>query len=188
MLDEVVDSGDQVFDAPETPSADRLLGDESEPTLDLIEPGRVGGSVVDLEARSLCQPESYLCMLMGGIVVHDQMNIKAFRHCLIDALEELKKFLMTVACLALRQHYAGCDVESGKEGGGAMANVIVGHSFHITKSHGQHRLGPIESLNLRLLIDTEHNRVVRRVQVSPTTSRTFSMKNGSLDSLKFFVR
>ena len=136
MLDEVVNSGDQMFDAPETTSANRLLGDESEPTFDLIEPGRVGGSVVDLEAWSLCQPESYLCMLMGGVVVDDQMNIKAFRHGLIDALEELKKFLMTVACLALGQHCAGCDVESGKEGGGAMANIILGHSFHITQSMG----------------------------------------------------
>ncbi len=50
MLDEVVDSGDQVFDAPETTSSNRLLGDEPEPTLDLIEPGGVGGSVVDVEA------------------------------------------------------------------------------------------------------------------------------------------
>ena len=63
MLDEVVDSCDQVFDAPEATSADRLLADESEPTFDLIEPGRVGGSVVDLEAGTFCQPESHLGML-----------------------------------------------------------------------------------------------------------------------------
>ena len=69
-------------------------------------------------------------MLVGGMIVHDQMNIQAFRHSLIDALEELKKLLMTVAWLALRQDRAGCDVESGKQGGGAMANVVVGHSFN----------------------------------------------------------
>jgi hypothetical protein len=50
VLDEVVDSGDQVFDAPETTSANRLPGDESEPSFNLIEPGGVGGRVVDLEA------------------------------------------------------------------------------------------------------------------------------------------
>ena len=111
----MVDSGDQVFDAPEAASANCLLGDEPEPTFDLIEPGRVGGSVVDLEAWPLCEPESYFCMLVGGIIVHDQMNIQAFRHSLIDALEELKKLLMTVAWLALGQDRAGCDVESGKQ-------------------------------------------------------------------------
>jgi hypothetical protein len=95
------------------------------------------------------------------------MNIEVFRHSLIDALEELKKLLMTMACLALRQDSSGRDVESGKQGGGAMANVVVGHSFDVSKSHGQHRLGPVEGLNLALLIDREHNRVVRRVQIEP---------------------
>ena len=136
----MVDSGDEVFDAPETASANRLLGDESEPAFDLIEPGRVGGSVVDLEAWPLCQPESHFCMLVGGVVVYDQMNIKSLRHGLIDALEELKKLLMTVACLALRQDSAGGDVEGGKQGGGAMANVVVGDSFDVSRSHRQHGL------------------------------------------------
>ena len=167
MLDEVVDSGDEVFDAPETAFANRLLGDEAEPTFDLIEPGRVGRSVVDLEAGPLRQPESYLGVFVGGIVVDDQMDIKASRYGLIDAFEKLKKFLMTVACLALRQDGAGGDVESGKQGGGAMANVVVGHSFDVSKSHGQHGLGPVEGLNLRLLIDRQHDRVVRRVQIEP---------------------
>ena len=165
MLDEVVDSGDEVFDAPEATSANRLLGDEPEPTLDLIEPGGVGGSVVDVEAGPLCQPESYVGMLVGGVVIDDQMNIKTIRHGLIDALEELKKFLMTMACLALRQDCAGGDVESGKQGGGAMANVVVGHSFHVAQPHRQHRLSAIKGLNLRLLIDREHDRMVRRVQI-----------------------
>ncbi len=102
VLDEVVDSCDQVFDASETTSVNRLLGNESEPTLLLIEPGRIGGSVVDLEAGPLCRPESYLGMLVGGVVIDDQVHVKTFRYGLIDALEELKKFLMTMTCLALQ--------------------------------------------------------------------------------------
>ncbi len=129
MLDEVVDSGDQVFDAPETTSANRLLSDESEPAFDLIEPGRVDGSVVDLEAGPLCEPESYLGTLVGGVVVDDQMDVKAFRHSLIDALEKLQELLMTMTRLALRQDSAGCDIECGEQGGGTVANVVVGHSF-----------------------------------------------------------
>jgi len=167
MLDEVVDSCDQVFDAPEATSADRLLGDESEPTLDLIEPGRVGGSVVDLEAGTFCQPESHLGMLMSGVVVDDQMNIEFFWYGVIDALEELKELLMPMTCLALGQDSAGGDVERGEQGGGAMANVVVGDSFDISQSHGQHGLSPVEGLYLALLIDGEHDRVVRRVQIEP---------------------
>ena len=39
VLDEEVDSGDQLFDAFERAAADSLLGDEAKPSLDLVEPG-----------------------------------------------------------------------------------------------------------------------------------------------------
>ena len=58
---------------------------------------------MDLKAGPLRQPESYLGMLVGGVVVDDQMDIEAFRYGLTSALEEPKSFLMTMACLALRQ-------------------------------------------------------------------------------------
>ncbi len=35
---------------------------------------------MDLEAGPLCEPESYLGMLMGDVVVDDQMDVKAFRY------------------------------------------------------------------------------------------------------------
>ena len=38
LLDEVVDFGDEVFEASESVTADCLLGNETEPWLDLIEP------------------------------------------------------------------------------------------------------------------------------------------------------
>jgi hypothetical protein len=39
VLNEVVDSGDDVCDASEASAADGLLGDQAKPTLDLVEPG-----------------------------------------------------------------------------------------------------------------------------------------------------
>jgi hypothetical protein len=132
-VDELVDSGDQMFDAPETTSANRLLGDESEPSFNLIEPAGVGGRVVDLEAGPLREPEAHLGMLVGGVVVDDQMNIEVFRHSLIDPFEELQKLLMTVACFALRQDRAGGDIKGGKEGGGAMANVVPISPGHLAR-------------------------------------------------------
>jgi hypothetical protein len=52
VLDELVDFGDQFFDAFERSAADGLLGDESKPALDLIEPGGISGREVDMEAWS----------------------------------------------------------------------------------------------------------------------------------------
>jgi hypothetical protein len=58
---------------PQLPSRQR--GDESEPALDLVEPGRVRGRVVDVKTGPLCQPSPHLGMLMGGVVVHDQVHL-----------------------------------------------------------------------------------------------------------------
>jgi len=59
-LNEVLDSGDEVFDTSEAGAPDGLLSDEPEPSLDLVEPRGVGGDVVDVEARPLCEPEAHL--------------------------------------------------------------------------------------------------------------------------------
>ncbi len=99
MLDEVVDSGDEVFDAAEAASADCLLRDEPEPALDLVEPGRIGWRVVEVKSGPLGEPESYLGVLVGGVVVDDQVNIERLGHGLINALEELEKLLVTMAAL-----------------------------------------------------------------------------------------
>lgn len=52
MLDELVDSGNNFFDGPERSAPDGLVRDESESSLDLIEPGRISGREVEMEARS----------------------------------------------------------------------------------------------------------------------------------------
>ena len=165
MLDEVVDSGDKIFDASETAATDRLLGDETKPSLDLVEPGGVGWSVVNLKSGPLCQPESYLGVLVSGIVVDDEVDREIVGHGLVDAFEEAKKLLMAMAWFAFGEDRPGSDVEGGKERGGAMANVVMSDSFHVTEAHRQHRLSAVEGLNLGLLIDRQHDGVIGRVEV-----------------------
>ena len=111
---EAVDLCDEVFDAFEGASADRLLGDQSEPSFDLIEPGRVSGRVVDMEAGPFGQPEANLGVLVSGVVVDDQMHVERRRDGLVDALDEAEKLLMPVAWFALGQHGSGGDVECGE--------------------------------------------------------------------------
>ena len=47
--------------------------------------------------------------------------------------------------------------------------------------HGQNRLRAIECLNLGLIY-AQHQRLIRWLRYSPTISRTFSMKSGSVES------
>ncbi len=65
----------------------------------------------------------------------------------------------------LGEHLAGSDVQCGVQVGGAVADVVVaaplGHAGH----QRQDRRASVERLDLRLLVDAEHDRGLRRVEV-----------------------
>jgi hypothetical protein len=48
-----------------------------------------------------------------------------------------------------------------------MPPVIVGYPFDVAQSHGQHRLGAFQRLNLAFLVHTEHHRLLWGIQVQP---------------------
>ena len=58
----------------------------------------------------------------------------------------------------------------------------------VSEPKGQERLGSLQRLSLAFLVDAEHHRIVSELRWSPTISRTFSAKNGSVESLKCFYR
>jgi hypothetical protein len=64
----------------------------------------------------------------------------------------------------------------------------VGHALDVAEAHRHRGLRPLERLDLALLVDAEHERVVGRVEVEPAMSRTFSTNSGSVESVKLFVR
>ena len=165
MLHELVDSGDQIPDAAEAAATDGPLSNRSKPAFHLIEPGRIGGRVVDVETWPGGEPDAHFGVFVGGVVVHDQVHVQLRWNSRIDPFEKAEKLLMAVARLAVGEDGSGGDVESGKERGGAMADIIVGDAFQITQSQGQHRLRPAQRLDLRFLVHGQHHGVIRRVQV-----------------------
>lgn len=52
------------------------MRDDPKPAFHLIEPGGVGGRVMDVEAGALRQPDTHLGVLMGAVVVHDQVDVQ----------------------------------------------------------------------------------------------------------------
>ena len=74
MLDEMIDFCDQGFDASECPAADGLLGDDIEPDLHLVQPGRIRWGEMSLKTRMKGQPALNARMLMGAIVVDHQVD------------------------------------------------------------------------------------------------------------------
>ena len=60
---------------------------------------------------------------------------------------------------------AAGDLKRGVEAGGAVALVIVSHPLRLARLDRQRRLGAIERLDLRLLVDAEHQRALRRIEI-----------------------
>ncbi len=69
----------QISDASERASPNRALRDDVEPDLDLVEPRRVRWRVVDVKARSGREPTSNALVLVGRVVVYDEMNVQLLR-------------------------------------------------------------------------------------------------------------
>lgn len=66
VIDERVDLALEVGHRLERTAADRLVGDQGEPALDLIEPGTVGWREMDVKAGSSRQPGTNPRRLPGG--------------------------------------------------------------------------------------------------------------------------
>ncbi len=79
-FDEVVDLGHQFFDTGERTAANGLLRDEAKPTLDLVQPRGVGRGVMDVVAWPFGEPRLDLGVLVGGVVVDDEMDIERGGH------------------------------------------------------------------------------------------------------------
>jgi hypothetical protein len=77
------------------------------------------------EARMLPQPRLHLGPLVGGVVVHDQVQIEVLLNGAVDLSQEAQEFPGPVARLALADDYPALYVERRKQGGRAMASLAT---------------------------------------------------------------
>ena len=165
VVGEVADLLLELGDGGEGTAADGLLRDEMEPDLDLVEPGSIGGGEVDVVAGPVGQPALDAGMLVGGMVVDDEVDVEVRGHVGIDVLEEAQELLVARARPALGEDPAGGDVQGGEEGGGAVADVAVRHAFDVAQPQGQEGLGALQGLALALLVDAQDQGMVGWIQV-----------------------
>ena len=65
-----------------------------------------------MEARPLCQPGAHLGVLVGSVIVHDQVDIQFGGNTGLQAAQEGQKLLMTMAGRALSKYSTRSNVES----------------------------------------------------------------------------
>jgi hypothetical protein len=89
-LDVAVDHLDQLLDAFEDASANPFSSDFTKPTLDQIQPGRTGGNKMQVKSFMPADPLLHLGMLVGAVVVDDQVKVHSFRRVSVHLPEKLE--------------------------------------------------------------------------------------------------
>lgn len=118
-----------------------------------------------MPARPFSQPFLDQRGFVGGVVVHDEMDVELARHSGLDLVQELAELGGTVPSVALADNPSGRNVEGGEQRGGAVSFVIVAPSGRLAGTHRQHRLTAVQRLDLRLFVYTQHDGVCRRRDV-----------------------
>src|SRR5579862_625726 len=109
------------------------------------------------------EPFQDLGVLVGGVVVDDDMDGPFGWRSGIDDVEEADELLMAMALHALADDLAFEDIESGEQGGSSVSFIVVGDGAGAPLLHRQARLRTVERLDLALLIDRKDDGVVRRI-------------------------
>src|SRR3954454_17118740 len=81
-----------------------------EEALDSVEPRARGRREVEGETRVPVEPLAYLRMLMGGVVVEDDVHELSGGHLCLDSIEEADELLVTMALHAAANDLAFEDV------------------------------------------------------------------------------
>src|ERR1700682_1148745 len=159
--------GNKFFDAAEGAPTNGRLRDDVEPDFHLVEPGRVGGREVHVVTGACCQPALDARMLVGSIVIDNQVHVKGLGPTCVDMPQKIEELLMTMTAFALTQVRSGDRVEGRKQCGGAVSDVVVRDAFDIAESQWQHRLATLQRLNLALLVHAQDQGLIRWVQIQP---------------------
>src|SRR5713226_5217158 len=144
-----------------TPRLSRRFSLAKKPSTALSQKAEVG---VKWKWKRLCRSSQSrtLGMLVRRVIVDDQMQFPPGRGLTVDLVEETDEFLMPMARHALADDGAVERVEGGEQRRRAVALVVVGHRPAAALLHRQSRLGAVERLDLRLLVDRQHQRVLGR--------------------------
>ena len=103
---------------------------------------------MEYETRMTTEPGTNVRVLVGGIVIENDVDDLTDRNLRLDGVQKSNEFLMTMAMHVAADDRAIEDVESGEQRRGAVPLVIVCHGSEPAFLQRQARLGAIEGLNL----------------------------------------
>jgi hypothetical protein len=165
MIKEAENVCHQRSDAAKTARANHFTRDFAKEALDQVEPGRGGWGNVQMEGGMTLEPGDDLGMFVSGVVVADDMNIQLGGDLALDLTQEGQPLLMAMTPGGMSKDLAREIVEGGKQGDRSVTIVIVGLGADVTFTQGQTGLTALEGLTLTLLIATEKQSAIRRIEI-----------------------
>ena len=147
-------------------TANGLLGDEAEPTLNLIEPRRIGRGVVDVATRPGGAPSTNFEVLVDGPAIYDEMPARGWPGRSHRGVAGWRRTADGGARAFTVDDLAALPIEGGKQRGRTMAQVVMRDASPAAQAHRQDRPLALQGLNPAILINAEDQRLVRRVKVA----------------------
>ena len=120
------------------------------------------------------QPLEDRGQLVGGDVVQNDMDIHVGSEALGHMVEKGDEVLGAMPL----GHAARGDIQGGQKAGGVMADIVMGPGRGVAGSRGQGLRSASQGWDLRLLVDGQHDRMVRRVHVQTDNITDLPGKGG----------
>ena len=73
------------------------------------------------------EPGLHLGVVVGGVVIEDEMNVEAFGDLTVDRLEKPEELDVAMTREALADHRPGEDIQRREQCRGPVALVVMGH-------------------------------------------------------------
>ena len=127
-------------------------------------------------------------MLVGGVIVGDQMQIDTARRLAIDLLEEAQPFDVSMLRLGARDQLASHLLQGGKQRHRAVPDIVVGHRAGALGRQRQTELRAFEGLTLALLIAAQHQRLFGRIEIETNHVPEFVLELRIVRQLKVLKR
>jgi hypothetical protein len=147
----VVNGRLEVARAAVNATAELFLGEQGEPALDEIDPGRALWREVQMIPGTLRQLALGQGGLVGGIVGHAEMDVQIFRDRGVDRVQELSELDRPMSAMALADHAAALGVEGREERRGPVPDIVVRASLDLPWAHWHQRLTAVQRLDLYFL-------------------------------------
>src|SRR5512139_1451267 len=126
----------------------------------------MGRGVMEMNPGMPGQPPVMLG-LVSVQVVEDHVNLP-LRVVGDHLVHEIEKLSTPPSLVMPGLDLTGCDIEGGKEGRcpvALVAMVETGEGLPVRKP--EPALSALESLDVRFFVNTDHNRILRRIQIEP---------------------